>query len=138
MARGAREETVSADTIVHDSIVTPSVELRGACTVLDCVLRGDIVINPRAVLQGVEVSGRGTFYGRVVVVASSDHPSRPIDAVDEGRVTVGPGVTLGTGVRVLGRGTIRGALTIEVRERSSRHTPIGAELMPEMGAWEGE
>jgi hypothetical protein len=106
---------MSADTIVHNSTLTPSVILRGACTVLDSVVRGAIVINPRAVLQGVEVSGWGTFYGRVAVVASSDMPSRPIDAVDEGGVEVGPDVVLGAGVRVLGHGRIRGEMTIEAR-----------------------
>lgn len=134
---------MSNDTIVHDSIVTPSVELRGACTVLDCVLRGDIVVNPRAVLQGVEVSGRGTFYGRVVIVADPSVTYMADVRVYPGNVQIGPDVMLGYGVRVLGHGTIRGELTIEVREHASRHTLIDdptlrAELMPETGAWEGE
>lgn len=95
---------MSRDTIVHGSIVTPSVKLVGACTVLDCVLRGEITINPRAVLQGVEVDGRGTFYGRVCVV--------PGDGFDD-RVYIGPGVHIGVGLAAIGHGEIRGDMTIE-------------------------
>lgn len=101
---------MSKDTIVHGSIVTPSVKLVGACTVLDSVLRGDITVNPRAVLQGVEVDGRGTFYGRVVVVPCSQ--STVIDG--DPSVYIGPGVKLGAGVALLGHGEIRGEMTISL------------------------
>lgn len=100
---------MSRDAIVHGSIVTPSVKLVGACTVLDSVVRGEITINPRAVLQGVEVDGRGTFYGRVCVLAQTDVPDWARVCED---VYIGPGVQLGAGVRVLGHGEIRGEMTI--------------------------
>lgn len=99
---------MNKDTIVHGSIVTPSVKLKGACTVLDSVVRGEITINARAVLQGVEVDGRGTFYGRVCVVKGDGWELS--DSLST--VTVGLGVKLGAGVRLLGRGEIRGEMHI--------------------------
>lgn len=110
---------MNKDTIVHGSIVTPSVKLVGACTVLDSVLRGDITVNPRAVLQGVEIDGRGTFYGRVVLVPYS--AGQLEDRVSD--VHVGPGVRIGSGVRVMGHGEIRGVMTIE-RIEATRGTYI--------------
>lgn len=111
---------MSKDTIVHGSIVTPSVKLVGACTVLDSVLRGDITVNPRAVLQGVEVDGRGTFYGRVCVLPTEHNPNYNVRAPE---VHIGPGVKLGAGVCVIGHGEIRGDVTI-IRIEAKRGTYI--------------
>lgn len=120
---------MSKDTIVHGSIVTPSVKLVGACTVLDSVLRGDITVNPRAVLQGVEVDGRGTFYGRVCVLPADDKHQH---LLAQG-VHVGPGVHIAAGVRVLGHGEIRGEMTItriapDIIWRGSARGPHGDAL----------
>lgn len=127
------------DTILHNSTLTPDVELRGACTILDSVVRGAIKINARAVLSGVEVSGRGTFYGRVAVIASVAGSGL------ESQVEVGPGVKVGAGVRILGHGVIRGDLTIEAIGSVQDTYPLlhaagvcVPETMPELGAWEDE
>lgn len=127
------------DTILHNSTLTPDVELRGACTVLDSVVRGAIKINARAVLSGVEVSGRGTFYGRVVVVTVDG------GLIYQHQVEVGPGVKIGAGVRILGHGAIRGDLTIEAIGSVQDTYPLlhaagvcVPETMPELGAWEDE
>lgn len=101
------------DTIVHASYVTPAAELRGACTIVDSAVLGDIIINPRAVLIGVELSGTGSIDGRVVLIAG-DSFGIPVDASLD--VCTGPDVHIGPGVQVLGRGWIRGNLQIYVKE----------------------